>query len=160
MLTLFVPYRRAAGGVADFRQLNTQEARNTLYGFQLGFETNTPLTQKIHINTFARAGGYMNPTRARDSFTQFITIGGIENAGATGSSSRSKTTGAASLDAGVRIYSEVLPNSCYCYVGYEVFGLDGIATAPAQLLTVNMPDVEVNSSLWAESATFGLMFNY
>ncbi|MEM7457103.1 MAG: hypothetical protein AAF456_22360, partial [Planctomycetota bacterium] len=49
-----------AGGVADFRQLNNQEARNTLYGFQLGFETNTPLTQKIHINTFARAGGYMN----------------------------------------------------------------------------------------------------
>ncbi len=140
------------GPPVPFRQTNTYETRNTLYGFQVGYETNTPVSRRIHINTFGKIGGYLNPTRFRSTT--------VNTLGASSSTDLTKTNGSGVAELGVRVYCEVLPGHAHMYAGYELFGADGVALAPAQFLTTPSVEVETTSTLFSETVTFGMSFSY
>ena len=136
-----------------FTDDRTFDASNNLIGLQAGFEFNFPITQYVHINSFIRAGGYVNPTElntsAQDSLTATIT-----------SVRRTDTIESFLGEVGGRLQVDIIPNAMSSYIGYEATWIDGFAQAPPALVGLPPAGVETTNTVFFNALTFGLNFNY
>lgn len=140
-------------GPVTVTETQTFEATNILIGLQGGFELNIPIAQSMYINSFARIGGYTNPSEVNTgTFNDFT--------GARTSQRLSKSTGSALLEVGGRLYVDIFPNALSAYVGYEATWIDGIALAPAQVITTGITEVETANTPFFNAATLGLRWTY
>lgn len=127
------------------------EATNVLIGGQAGLEFNKPITNTFYINGFIRAGGYFNPTEV--TFTDVDTLTPVVV------NSLTKSTGSFLGEVGGRAYFDIVPNCVSCYGGYEATWIDGIALAPAQILTTTVPpSIDTSNTMFFQAVTFGLRF--
>ena len=134
-------------------ETQTFEATNILLGLQGGIELNMPIGQSMYINSFARLGGFTNPTE--------VNIGTVNDFTGVATSGRlSKQTGTALLEVGGRLYVDIFPNALSAYVGYEATWIDGIALAPAQIITTGIQEVQTGNTPFFNAATLGLRFTY
>lgn len=127
------------------------EATNILLGLQGGLEFNKPVSEGFYINGFIRTGGYFNPTEV--TFTDVDTVTPLVRNQLT------KSTGSFLGEVGGRAYVDIVPNCASCYVGYEATWIDGIAVAPAQILTTTIPPaIDTSNTIFFQAVTFGLKF--
>lgn len=134
-------------------QTSRTEATNILIGLQTGFEFNFPVTRDMHLNSYIRAGGYMNPTEVNQ--TSFDTINTTPV-----TTRNSKSTGSFLGEIGARLYVDIIPDTFSAYVGYEANWIDGIALAPAQLLTTDADGVQTGNTPFFNGVTFGAQVHY
>ncbi len=136
-----------------FSETRNTEATNILLGLQGGLEFNIPVGRSIYVNSFIRVGGYTNPTEVTttisDNFSPLLDV-----------TQETKSTGSFLGEIGVRLYADLVPNSCSIYVGYEATWIDGIALAPAQLLTTGITEVETANTPFFNAAVLGLQWGY
>ena len=129
------------------------EATNALIGLQSGFEINCPVSQDVYVNGFIRVGGYMNPTEVNqtstDDFTNVLTTTTQQN-----------TTGSFLGEVGGRLYVDIVPNCFSTFVGYEGTWIDGVALAPAQVLTTGTTGIDTSSTLFFQALTFGIRLTH
>jgi hypothetical protein len=139
--------------VVDITETTVTEATNILLGLQGGLEFNIPVGQSLYINSFIRAGGYTNPTEVisttSNNFSSVVT-----------ETRDLKSTGSFLGEVGGRLYADIVPNSFSAYVGYEATWIDGIAIAPAQLLTTGSTSVDTSNTPFFNAAVFGLQWGY
>ncbi len=141
------------GNLVNVASTQSTEATNILLGLQSGFELNLPISQDMYIQSYVRAGGYMNPTEVNNSsFTNFNTAPTL--------SSERKSTGSFLGEVGVRLYVDIFSNSLSTYVGYEATWIDGLAVAPAQLLTPAGSGVQTGNTPFFNALTVGTQFRY
>ncbi len=141
------------GTTVDFTQTQTTEATNALIGLQTGLELNIPMNRYFYVNSFIRAGGYMNPTEVTTSVSD--TVSTVET-----QTSQTKSTGSFLGEVGGRLYVDIVPNSVSSYVGYEATWIDGVALAPAQLITTGATGIQTGNTPFFHAISFGLNFNY
>jgi hypothetical protein len=141
------------GTTVDFTQTQTTEATNALIGLQTGLEFDVPMNRYIHFNSFIRAGGYMNPTEVTTSVSDTVSTISTQT-------SQTKSTCSFLGEVGGRLYVDIVPNCVSSYVGYEATWIDGMALAPAQLLTTGSTGVETGNTPFFHAIAFGLNFNY
>ncbi len=137
---------------ATISQTQTIEATNALIGLQGGVEFNYPITQSMYINGFGRFGGYTNPTE--------VTTGTTDIMGNVSGGTQTKATGSFLGEVGGRLYIDIFPNALSVYVGYEATWIDGLALAPAQVLTTGLNGVETANTPFFNAATIGLKWTY
>lgn len=144
----------AGGGtLVNVASTQTTEATNILLGLQTGFEINLPISQDMYIQSYIRAGGYTNPTEVNtSSFTNLNTT--------PTTASETKSTGSFLGEIGVRMYVDIIPSSLSTYVGYEATWIDGLAVAPAQLLTTGQQGVQTGNTPFFNALTLGAQFRY
>lgn len=141
-------------GPLDVEGVSTIEAINSLYGAQVGFEYNLPISQNIYISTIGKIGGFANPARVIQ--TNESNIDPVSTMG-----ERSKNTGAFLAEVNVRAYFEIVPSCVSTYVGYDAMVLDGIAVAPAQFLTVDtLTGLDSTNTPFFHSITMGVQMQY
>lgn len=144
------------GGGAPFitvTETNSYETTNALIGLQTGFEFNLPVSQSVYVNSFIRVGGYTNPTEFTTTNTSSITT-------TVTTTRQTHTTGAFLGEVGGRVYFDLIPNSVSSYVGYEATWIDGLAIAPAQLLSPAGSGVDTTNTPFFQAITFGVRMNY
>ena len=134
-------------------ETQTIEATNGLIGLQCGVEFNVPITPAVYINGFGRFGGYMNPTEVHTG--TFNDFSGVSTSG-----TQSKSTGSFLGEVGGRLYCDLIPNHLATYVGWEGTWIDGIALAPAQVLTVGDTSVQTANTPFFNAVTFGVRMTY
>ena len=139
------------GGVT-FTQIQTTEATNILLGLQGGLEFNLPLADGVRLQGFTRLGGYTNPSE--------VNIGTVDPAGTVTEGRLSKQTGSFLGEVGGRLYVDILPNTLSGYVGYEATWIDGLAVAPAQILSGTANGVDTANTIFFNAATIGLRMTY
>ena len=135
-----------------FTEVQTTEATNILLGLQGGVEFNYPLADGIRLNSFGRFGGYTNPTE--------VNFGTVNAPGASTESTLTKQTGSFLAEIGGRLYVDIFPNTLSAYVGYEATWIDGLALAPAQILSGGTNGVETANTPFFNAATLGINFTY
>jgi hypothetical protein len=127
------------------------EATNVLIGLQAGLELNKPITDTFYLNGFIRSGGYFNPTE--------VTFNDVDTVTPLVTNQLTKSTGSFLGEVGGRAYFDLVPNCVSCYAGYEATWIDGIALAPAQILTTTIPpSIDTSNTLFFQAVTFGLRF--
>lgn len=139
-------------GPATFTETQTTEATNILLGLQGGLELNYPIADGVRINGFGRFGGYTNPTE--------VTFSTVDVFGAESENSITKSTGSFLAEIGGRLYVDIFPNTLSVYVGYEATWIDGLALAPAQILSGGINGVETANTPFFNAATLGLRWTY
>jgi len=137
---------------ATVTQSQTFEATNALIGLQGGLELNYPIAQGIYLNGFGRFGGYTNPTE--------VNLGTTNLDGTTTEGTLTKQTGSFLAEVGGRLYVDIFPNALTAYVGYEATWIDGIALAPAQVLSGTANGVETANTPFFNAGVIGLRWSY
>ena len=140
-------------GLVDVTQNQSFEATNSLLGLQAGLEFNIPLSQAVYVQSFIRAGGYYNPTEVTTSTSDTITA-------ATTFDQQTKSTGSFLGEVGGRLYVDIIPNCVATYAGYEATWIDGVAVAPAQVLSTGLTGVETANTPFFHAFTFGINMSY
>ncbi len=141
-------------GGFDFLTSSAGEARNSMIGYQAGFELNFPLTELFYIQSSIRAGGFNNQTK-------FQRVESDSISGVTSNQSQTKSTGSFVGEVSTRIYYDVIPGSCSTYVGYDAMWIDGIALAPPQYLTFGGTGaVDTANTPFIQSINFGVRYRY
>lgn len=141
------------GSSVELTETSVTEATNILLGLQGGVEFNIPVGQAVYFNAFVRAGGYTNPTEVISTTTNSFSPLSVETR-------QTKSTGSFLGEVGGRMYVDIVPNTFSTYVGYEATWIDGIAIAPAQLLTSGASGVQTANTPFFNAATFGLQWGY
>ena len=130
------------------------EARNHMFGFEIGAEFNRPIAQDIHLTSYIRVAALANPTRVETS--TFEDLGGT-----TTTTLASKSTGTGLFEFGGRLNYAVVPGAGNFYLGYEGTFIDGIALAPAQLVTEGIGGgVETSNTPYFGGLVFGFQYNF
>lgn len=137
---------------AAVSQSQTFEATNALIGLQGGFELNYPIADGIYINGFGRFGGYTNPTE--------VNLGTIGPTGIVTEGTLTKQTGSFLAEIGGRLYVDIFPNALTAYVGYEATWIDGIALAPAQILSGTANGIDTANTPFFNAGVIGLRWTY
>lgn len=143
------------GAPITVTQTTVTEATNILLGGQTGFEFNLPVNQSVWANAYIRAGGYFNPTEVNQSVANNTSLAPPITNTAT------ENTGSFMAEVGGRVYVDLLPNAATLYVGYEANWIDGIALAPAQLLTdFTTNGIETTTTPFFHAVTAGIRVQY
>ena len=138
-------------------QVDALSADNSLVGLQVGVEIVLPLAQWFHAEGFIRGGGFYNPTEVT-STTQDLVGGQFIDpplAGPRTTSSSESLLG----EVGGRLFFDLVPGSVSGYLGYEATWIDGIALAPAQLLSA-AGSVDTSNTLFYQGVTFGVRMEF
>jgi len=121
---------------------------NPMIGMQVGADYGFGIGNRLSINSFIRAGGYVNftsqNTRLVNSFlgSDDSTKGEDENLAFAG-------------EVGVRLNFEIFERHLFGYVGGEAHFMDGLATAPGQLQNAGFSGVTTDAPRF-QGITFGL----
>ncbi len=126
-------------GLGNFLQTDTPTvARNNLWGLGLGAEFRRPLTRDLFLTGFIKGGVFYNDAKASINFTQ--TVFGTPVGTQTLLDDRKGTTAGVG-ELSIRLHYDIAPGTVSIYAGYEAVWVDGVATAPAQILTISGPAV-------------------
>ena len=130
------------------------DARNHMYGLEIGAEFNRQVTQDINLTSYIRVAALANPTRVEMSTFDDLS-------GATTTEEPSKATGTGLFEFGARANYAIVPGAANFFLGYEGTFIDGIALAPAQLVTEGLNGaVETTNTPYFGGLVFGFQYNY
>ncbi len=138
--------------IFDIETETIVDAKNPLFGGQVGAEWDFLVSRDINVQTYIKVGGYGNFSSA--SVHQSTT--GFDDT----ESDRQKSAGSFVGEVGGRVYFNVVPSACAFYAGYEASWIDNVALAPVQFITVNNAnnDVILGVTPFMHGAVFGLQF--
>ncbi|MBL8891896.1 MAG: hypothetical protein JNL67_18110 [Planctomycetaceae bacterium] len=111
---------------ADFEQDFNIRASNPMLGLQTGLDLGWQLGNRLEVNSFLRAGGYVNFAKQRTRLVNDLL--GTDTTTVTDGSQLSFAG-----ETGVRVNFEIFERHLYGFVGGEAHFLNRIATAPSQL---------------------------
>jgi hypothetical protein len=147
--------------VADFLQVQTNaDVVNTLAGLGIGAEFRKPLMRDLFVVAAIRGGVFNNVARSRITAAQ--TLFGFPN-GETTFIDDSLTNVAGVGELSVRLHYDISPGTISIYTGYEAMWLDGVAVAPAQVLsalTPAAPFINTSNTIFSQGFTVGGMIRY
>ena len=143
--------------VVDATQFDSTFADNGLIGLQAGLEITIPISRYVYGETFIRGGGYYNPTEVSRT-TQQLAAGQFIDP-VLNVSRETKSTGSFLGEIGGRLFFDFVPDAVSGYVGYEATWIDGIALAPAQLLTP-IDTVDTANTLFYQAINFGVRMKF
>lgn len=139
--TIFGPFD--ATGTAEI------QTNNSLYGWQLGFEYNLPVSQSVYFSVIGKGGGFYNPaSQTRVDFNNFdpdIVLSG-----------NSRSAGSYLGEINARLYFELIPSCVSFFMGYDAMVIGEVAIAPDQYFAAD-PNGSLNTSgaPFYQSVTFG-----
>jgi hypothetical protein len=107
------------------------ETTNPLFGGQVGAETAFPISRDIYVTGFVKAGGYGN-TAQLDTTTTLTVLGTTATLAAF---EGNRSHGAFVGEVGGRLHYDLIPGALSLFAGYQATWIDGVALAPAQLLS-------------------------
>lgn len=147
--------------VGDFLQIRTlAETRNPLKGLGIGAEFRQPLCRDMFFIGSVRGAVFHNAASSRVTAAQ--TLFGAPGTTTTFiDDTETKAAGIGELSA--RIHYDVIPGSVSLFGGYEAMWLDGVAVAPAQILSVStpaLPFVNTQNTIFAHGLSVGGMVRY
>lgn len=121
---------------------------NPMLGLQVGADYGVGFG-RMSLNTFVRAGGYVNFASQNTRIVNSLL-------GSDDSTKGNAEEMAFSGEVGVRLNFEIFENHLFGYVGGEAHFLDGIATAPSQLVNPGFVGLSNSDSPRFQGITFGL----
>lgn len=147
--------------VGDFLQIQTRsETRNPLKGLGIGAEFRQPICRDMFFVGSVRGAVFHNAASSQVTAAQ--TLFGNANGTTTFiDDTETKTAGIGEISA--RIHYDVIPGSVSLFGGYEAMWLDGVAVAPAQILSVStpaVPFVNTQNTIFAHGLSVGGMVRF
>ncbi len=147
--------------VGNFLQIETRsETSNPLKGLGIGAEFRRPFTRDMFFVGSIRGGVFHNAASSRVTAAQ--TLFGAPNGTTTFiDDTETKTAGVGEISA--RIHYDIIPGNVSLYGGYEAMWLDGVAVAPAQILSVStpaLPFVNTQNTIFAHGLSVGGMVRF
>ncbi len=142
--------------VADFLQIRTRSsARNPMKGLGLGIEYRQPIVRELFFVATARGGVFHNATDVEVTAVP-------TTLGATGPQ-QVLLNGRDTVTAGIgeltgKLHYDIVPGNVSAYLGYDALWLDGVATAPRQILSAvgaEPRNIETNT-IFMHGVNFGL----
>ncbi len=147
--------------VGDFLQIETRtETKNPLTGLGIGAEFRKPLSRDLFFIGLIKGGIFHNVASSR--ITAFNTLFGQPDITTILIDDRdNRSAGVGEISA--RIHYDLVPGSVSVYAGYEAMWLDGVAVAPAQLLTTatgSAPFINTANTIFANGLSVGGMVRF